>query len=126
MNKLVLVADDNRLARAAHKHCLRRAGFEVIEAGDGEEALEVARQQLPGVIVLDLLMPKIGGVDVLNELKRDADTTHIPVIILSAMSQMNEHKLTELGAAAYCEKSTIEPKHLPDFIWRVLRNVTTQ
>jgi CheY-like chemotaxis protein len=126
MNKLVLVADDNRLARAAHKQCLRRAGFEVIEAGDGEEALEVARQQLPGVILLDLLMPKIGGVDVLTQLKRDTRTTHIPVIILSAMSQMNEHKLAGLGAAAYCEKSMIDPKHLPDFVWRVLRDVTTQ
>jgi len=77
----------------------------VTGAGDGQEALRIARQNLPDLILLDMMLPKITGLDVLQALKKDPLTVHIPVIILSALSQKSEKKLLEAGAAAYFEKS---------------------
>jgi twitching motility two-component system response regulator PilH len=116
----VLLADDSKFLRAAHELFLKKDGFVVIKASDGEEALQLARQELPDVVVLDLLMPKLGGVEVLQALKQDPGTATIPVIILSGLSQKNESMLTEAGAAAYVEKSLHGPEALPGFVRRVL------
>jgi twitching motility two-component system response regulator PilH len=116
----VLLADDSKFLRAAHELFLKKDGFVVIKASDGEEALQLARQELPDVVVLDLLMPKLGGVEVLQALKRDPGTATIPVIILSGLSQKNESMLTEAGAAAYVEKSLHGPEALPGFVRQVL------
>jgi len=65
----------------------------------------VARESRPDLILLDMMLPKMTGPDVLQALKKDPLTVHIPVIILSGLSQKNETKLLEAGAAAYFEKS---------------------
>jgi CheY-like chemotaxis protein len=117
----VLLADDSKFLRAAHELFLKKDGFLVIKASDGEEALQLTRQEHPDVVVLDLLMPKLGGVEVLKALKQDPGTAGIPVIILSGLSQKNEQSLTEAGAAAYMEKSTHGPDALPGFVRRVLQ-----
>jgi CheY-like chemotaxis protein len=77
----------------------------VIGAGDGKEALRVARESIPDLILLDMMLPKMTGPEVLEAVKRDAATEHIPVIVLSGLSQKNEAKLLQSGAAAYFEKS---------------------
>lgn len=118
----VLLADDSKFLRAAHELFLKKDGFAVIKASDGEEALQLARQERPDVVVLDLLMPKLGGVEVLQALKQDPGTAGIPVIILSGLSQKNESMLTEAGAAAYVEKSLHGPEALPGFVRRVLQD----
>ena len=77
-------------------------------AGDGEEALRIAYTRIPDLILLDMLLPRLGGPEVLEELKQSPLTAHIPIIVLSSLSQKNEAKLKKVGAVAYFEKSKLE------------------
>jgi CheY-like chemotaxis protein len=108
LNAKVLVVDDSKLLRMANERALCKTGFQVITASDGEEALQVANDQLPDIILLDLMLPKISGPDVLKALKTNPATSRIPVIVLTSLSQRNEERLLQEGAAAYFEKSTLE------------------
>jgi CheY-like chemotaxis protein len=101
----ILLIEDSKFLRLATERALVKAGYKVTGAGDGQEALQIARQNLPNLILLDMMLPKMTGLDVLQALKKDPLTVHIPVIILSALSQKSEKKLLEAGAAAYFEKS---------------------
>jgi len=107
MAKLLLVEDGTYL-RMASKRVLTDAGFSVDEAGDGEEALRVARQSQPDLIILDMLLPRLGGERVLRALRQDPATEDIPVVVLSSLSQSNAPKLKEEGAIAYMEKSKLD------------------
>jgi len=104
----VLLVDDSKFFRMANEHALSKAGFEVSTAVDGEEALQVVNDKLPDIILLDMMLPKISGPDVLKALKANPATMDIPVIVLTSLSQRNEEKLLSEGAAAYLEKSTLE------------------
>ncbi len=104
----VLFVDDSKFLRMANERALSRAGYQVSTAADGEEALQVANDQLPDVILLDMMLPKISGPDVLKALKGNPATRDIPVIVLTSLSQKNEEKLLQEGAAAYFEKSTLQ------------------
>ena len=104
----VLIVEDSKFLRMANEHVLAKAGFEVSTAGDGEEALRVANDKLPDVILLDMLLPKISGLDVLRALKESPATVHIPVIVLSVLPQRNEEKLLREGAAAYFDKGSLD------------------
>jgi DNA-binding response OmpR family regulator len=101
----ILLIDDSKLLRTANARALVRAGYQVISVGDGEEGLRSARESVPDLILLDMLLPKVTGLDVLRGLKSDTRTKNIPVIVLSALSQANEAKLVKEGAAAFFEKS---------------------
>ena len=103
----VLLIEDSKLLRIALERSLTKAGFTVVIAQDGEEGLRFARHALPDVILLDMLLPKLGGEQVLQSLKGDPLTAGIPVIILSSLSQQNEEKLKKAGAAAYFEKAKL-------------------
>jgi twitching motility two-component system response regulator PilH len=104
----VLLVEDSKFLRVMTERVLSRAGFLVSTAADGEEALRIAKEQLPDIVLLDMMIPKISGPDVLKALKENPVTTHIPVIVLSSLSQQNEERLIGQGAAAYFEKSTLE------------------
>ncbi len=80
----------------------------ILTASDGEEGLGVAREKKPDVIVLDMMLPKLGGAQLLQLLKTDPVTASIPTIVLSSLSQKNAEKLIADGAAAYLEKSQLE------------------
>ena len=124
----VLLVEDSKFLRIANERVLARAGFDVSTASDGEEALRAAREELPDVILLDMLIPKISGPEVLKALKDDPATVHIPVIVVSALSQRNEEKLLKEGAAAYFEKGQLDLDHhssrLVSAVQGVLREVT--
>ena len=94
--------------RRATEQTLARAGYSIVTAGDGEEALLIACAKTPDLILLDMLLPKLGGPEVLHALKNTALTAHIPVIVLSSLAQKNETKLVKDGATAYFEKSKLE------------------
>ena len=104
--------------------------IEVSTAADGEEALQSARDKPPDIILLDLLLPKISGPQVLKALKNDPSTTQIPVIVLTSLSQKNEEKLLQEGATAYFEKSALEldknSDRLAATVETVLRQVNHQ
>src|SRR3984893_5642055 len=96
-NSKVLLVEDSKFLRMATEHSLSKAGYLVSTAADGEEALQVANDKLP-----DIIRP-----NVLKALKKNPATMHIPVIVLSSLSQKNEEKLLSEGAAAYFEKSAL-------------------
>jgi CheY-like chemotaxis protein len=103
----VLLVEDSKLHKLANERILHKAGYLVLNAGDGEEALRLAHEAVPDLILLDLLLPKLGGPEVLHVLKRDPVTAHIPVIVVSILSQVNAAKLRAEGAADYFEKSRL-------------------
>jgi len=104
----ILVIDDNLHLQIAFKKILSLAGYAVRFAGDGEEGLRLALNNTPDIIVLDMLLPKLGGVEVLRALKQDPVTKNIPVIALSGLPRSNEAKLMREGAVSYLEKSRLE------------------
>ncbi len=101
----ILLVEDSKLLRVANTRALVKAGYQVIVANDGEAALRVAQEQAPDLILLDMMLPKITGLDVLRRLKSDERTKEIPVIVLSGLSQTNGERLIKEGAAAFFEKS---------------------
>src|SRR5215471_5781840 len=107
MTKILLV-DDSKFLRMATERALARAGFSVITADDGGKAIELAKQERPDVILLDMLLPGVTGPDVLKSLKKDPRTATIPVIAFTGLSHKNEGRLRRDGACAYLEKSTLE------------------
>lgn len=113
----ILLAEDDRFLRRAAEATLRQRGFTVLTAADGEEALRRARAEAPDLILLDLIMPKLQGFEVLRALKGDSATAHIPVIVLSNLGQPTDVQRTmESGAAAYFVKANLS---LQDLVRRV-------
>ena len=109
----IIVADDDRMFRKAAETTLRRQGYEVTTASDGEEALQLIRSERPDMIVLDLIMPKLQGFDVLTILKQDALTSAIPIIVLSSLAQeQDKQEALDLGAVAYFNKTTFSLSEL--------------
>jgi CheY-like chemotaxis protein len=84
----MLLVEDSKFLRMATEHSLSKAGYLVSTAADGEEALQVAKEKLP-----DMMLPKISGPNVLKALKENPATIHIPVIVLTSLSYKNEEKL---------------------------------
>jgi DNA-binding response OmpR family regulator len=98
----ILVVDDEAAIRELLYQELTDAGYEVLQALDGVAALNIARQEHPDLIILDLMMPGIGGFDVISALRSDTDTAAIPVMILSVLE--DREKGYRLGADAYLTK----------------------
>ncbi|MGA8539710.1 MAG: response regulator, partial [Terriglobales bacterium] len=94
----VLLVEDSKFLRVVTERALSKAGFGVSSAADGEQALQLASEQLPDIILLDMMLPKLSGPDVLKALKANPATMDIPVIVLSSLSQRNEEKLLGEGA----------------------------
>ncbi len=101
----VLVVDDERSVRRVLVQTLLDAGYEVVEAKDGGVALEIAFQEQPDVILLDIMMPVLDGFEVLKQLREDPGTGDIPVVLLSALPVLDgEQNGLKLGAAQYITK----------------------
>lgn len=105
MKMMILLVEDSRFMRIASERALVKAGYDVVSVVDGEAALLMARERVPDLILLDMMLPKLDGLGVLRALKHDSQTADIPVIVLSGLGQQNEVKLKKEGAAAYFKKS---------------------
>lgn len=103
----ILVIEDSRMLRIAMERSLSKAGYEVTTVGDGQQGLDLAQTTHPDLILLDMMLPTLEGTGVLLQLRKDPNTRLIPVIVLSGLSQKNEHKLKTAGATAYFEKSKL-------------------
>lgn len=105
--KILLVEDDTALA-AVYRSRLELEGFEIREVNNGEDALSAAIEFKPDLILLDAMMPKISGFDVLDILRNTPDTTNIRVIMLTALSQPKDKERAEaLGVDDYLVKSQV-------------------
>jgi adenylate cyclase len=104
----ILLAEDDRILRKAGEVSLRKKGYEVIAAVDGEDALAKTRDQKPDLILLDVMMPKMHGFDVLSALKSDSSVRDIPVIMLTNLEQPADVKrAADGGAHSYLVKSNM-------------------
>lgn len=102
----IMIAEDDKFISLAYKDGLARQGFEVVHAPDGVQAVKMAQEEKPDLILLDLIMPEKNGFEALEELKAGNNTKNIPVIILSNLGQENDIKKgRELGAVDYLIKS---------------------
>jgi two-component system phosphate regulon response regulator PhoB len=122
----ILVVDDEPDSVELIKFNLKGAGYEVITAGDGDEALKKARALLPNLIVLDVMLPEVDGLEVCKILRRDARVSGIPVIMLTAKAAEIDRVLgLELGADDYVTKP-FSPRELVLRIKRLLRTDTPE
>jgi CheY-like chemotaxis protein len=104
----ILLAEDDRILRKAGEATLKKRGYAVIAAVDGEDALAKARAHKPDLILLDVIMPKMQGFEVLANLKSDVGTREIPVIMLSNLQDESDvRKATDGGAVDYLVKSNV-------------------
>jgi DNA-binding response OmpR family regulator len=123
MSKKILVVDDKLELRTLLKSYLTQEGFEVVTANDGQDALYVARHEKPNLIILDLMMPEMGGYEFMRSYNREADT---PVVILTAKIDENDKVLgLELGADDYVTKP-FSPRELTARVRAVLRRTEKQ
>ncbi len=97
--KSVLIVEDDQFFSGLVAQKLNQAGFEVLLAGGGEEALNVLKEKNPSLIILDLMMPGMDGFEVLSRLKKDEKTKEIPTVVLSNLGQRDEvDRAISLGA----------------------------
>lgn len=102
---LILIADDRPSSRELLRTVLERVGYDVIEAADGEAALEQARSRRPDLILLDLQMPKLDGYEVLAHLRADPAFEKVPVLALTASAMRGDReKILEAGFTDYLSK----------------------
>jgi DNA-binding response OmpR family regulator len=102
---LVLVADDDPDIRSLVALRLERSGYEVVAAGDGEQALAAALERAPDLALLDVMMPKLDGYEVTERLRQQEATRHLPVILLTARVQESDiARGVEAGADDYVKK----------------------
>lgn len=104
----ILMIDDSRFLRMASERALSKAGHSVITASDGEEGLRQARDHKPDLIILDMMLPKLSGPQVLQALRNDEQIAATPVMVLTSLPQCNEEKLRNEGATSYYQKSLLE------------------
>jgi DNA-binding response OmpR family regulator len=122
----VLLAEDDRFLRRAAEARLRRHGLDVLTAADGEEALRIARAERLDLGLLDVVMPKLEGFEVLKLLKEDPATAGIPVIVLSNLGQERDvAQAKALGAVAFLVKAHLSLQDLVDRVDAVLAPGTT-
>lgn len=124
-NPKILFVDDDNFLRKVYEAELKEKNFDVILAQDGEEGLEKAQLEDPDLIILDMIMPKKSGFEVLTELQRNPKTRNIPVIILSNLGQEDDKKKgVDLGAVDYLIKDNITLGILVDKINQYLNSKT--
>jgi CheY-like chemotaxis protein len=116
----VLVIDDEADVRLLYRVNLRHAGFEVLEADDGNRGIEAALEHQPDVVVLDLMMPGADGFEVLRVLRAHPDAEDVPVLVLTADARSEDHRRCfQLGADEVITKPFV-PEALTDGVSKVL------
>ena len=126
MKEKILVVDDEIDILTLLKYNLEKAGFKVISAKDGPEAIESAKREKPNLIILDIMLPSMEGTEVCKALKKDDTTSHIPVIMLTAKGEEIDRIVgLELGADDYITKP-FSPRELILRVKAVLKRGYTE
>jgi two-component system cell cycle response regulator DivK len=103
--KRVLYVEDNAFNRKIVRDLLQRTAYELLEATDGDAGLATARRELPDLIIMDIQLPRVSGLDVTRTLRADATTAHIPIIVITSFALSgDEQKAKAAGATAYLAK----------------------
>lgn len=124
MTKILITEDDPLMSRMYQK-IFTFEGFEVVMAEDGQDGLDKIRVEKPTLVLLDVMMPRMNGFEVLEKLKADPDTKHIPVIMLTNLSSQQDADNAMLkGAIKYIVKSEHDPKQVADMVKEILAGYT--
>lgn len=124
MAKILIIEDDPLISRMYQK-IFTFESFEVEVANDGEEGLNKARALKPTLILLDIMMPKMNGLEVLEKLKIDIETKAIPVIMLTNLAGQNDAETAlSKGAVKYIIKSQYEPDQITSMVKEILAGYT--
>ena len=125
-NKILIVEDDPLISRM-YETVFKFEGFDVDVARNGEEGLEHVRTGKPKMILLDVMMPKMSGIEVLENLKANPSTKAIPVVVLTNLSGMSDaERALELGAVKFIVKSKNKPKEIVAQIKEVLKGYSRE
>ncbi|PJC22675.1 response regulator [candidate division WWE3 bacterium CG10_big_fil_rev_8_21_14_0_10_48_23] len=112
----VLIIDDDRLLVTMYEQKFRKDGLEVITALNGGDGLKKIKEEKPALVLLDIMMPKMNGLEVLGEVKKDPEIKNIPVILLTNLArdsgEEDIEKGLELGAVTYLVKSQLRPSQV--------------
>lgn len=101
----ILYVEDNAFNRKIVRHLLGRTSYRLLEAGDGEAGVTAAREARPDLVIMDIQLPKMSGLDATRQLRADPQTAGIPVIVITSFALAgDEAKAREAGAAAYLAK----------------------
>ncbi len=120
MDTTILVVDDVDDVREMCAHYLTHEGFSVVVAGNGREAVDKTSQILPDVVLMDLVLPVMGGLEATKRIKSDPKTQHIPVILLTAHMRSGSAAVIEAGCEGFLVKPAA-PKEIVAEIERVLK-----
>ena len=117
----ILLADDDITLRDLYKLRLEAEGFEVMTVCDGEECIAVVRREVPDLVITGIMIPKLGGLELLSELKKDPALQEIPVIVLTALvHDMVKVKSLMHGADDFLTKSEVAPDEVVTKVHRVI------
>jgi len=120
--KRILIAEDERDIRDLIAFTLRFAGYEVLTANNGEEAVQMTQKELPDLVLTDVRMPKMTGYEACKQIKADPTTQHIPVVFLSAKGQEAE---VQSGMAAGADEYLLKP-FAPDQLTRKVAEILSK
>ena len=122
MDKVILVVEDDKFLRELMTQKLIREGFKISEAVDGEEGLKKIKEEKPGIVLLDLILPGIDGFEVLTKMKEDPEVSQTPVIILSNLGQREDvERGLKLGATDYLIKAHFTPGEIIEKIKNIIK-----
>jgi two-component system cell cycle response regulator DivK len=103
--KTVLYVEDNEFNRKIVRHLLARTSYRLVEAVDGEAGVAMARDERPDLVIMDIQLPKMSGLDATRQLAAAPETRHIPIIVITSFALAgDEQKAKDAGAAAYLAK----------------------
>ncbi len=126
-SNLVLIIEDDPLISRMYQTVFKFDGFEVEMARDGAEGIAKLKEHKPVMILLDIMMPKMTGIEVLGDIKSNPATKNIPVIVLTNLSGAEDaEKAIEMGAVKYIVKSANKPKEIVAQVKEVLAGYTRQ
>ncbi len=125
MSTKVLIVEDDPLMSRMYQKIFTFEGYEVVMAGNGEDGLEKAKKDTPTIILLDVMMPKMNGLEMLEKLKLDPKSKSIPVIMLTNLAgEKDAENALSKGAVKYIVKSEYEPKQVVDMVKEILAGYT--
>ena len=119
--KKILIIEDDSILQEALLEFLTAEGFETISALDGEEGVKIGKEKKPDLILLDIVLPKMDGYEVLKAMKADESTKKIPIILLTNLGSLNDvEKALDLGATTYLIKADYKLEEVTKKIKEVL------
>src|SRR4030042_7117669 len=118
----ILIIEDYPVFQQTLSEFLRTDGFEVFSAVDGEEGIKLAREKSPNIVLLDIILPKKNGYEVIAELKKEPTTKNIPIVLLTNLGGVQDvEKALELGATTYLVKSDYKLEEVMGKIKEILK-----